>query len=51
MNEIKNEIRKEVNMAIKGLEEYAETLEDTYVCTKHLDKILELLDKLEKGEK
>lgn len=51
MNKIIEKIKKEINLAYEGLDEYAETLEDTYVCSRHLDKALKLLEKLERDEK
>lgn len=40
-----NTIQKELIRAYDGLVEYAETLEDTSVCSEHLDKIDEILNK------
>lgn len=44
-----NTIKKELMRAYDGLVEYAETLEDTYTCSKHLDNIDNILNKY-KGE-
>lgn len=38
-------LKKEVDKAFDGLEEYAETLEDTWVCRRHLEAIYEILEK------
>ena len=46
-------IKKELSRAYDGLVEYAETLEDTSVCSDHLDKIDGILSKYKdenKGE-
>lgn len=43
-------IKRELNHAYDGLVEYAETLEDTYTCSQHLDNINDILDKY-KSEK
>lgn len=43
-------IKIELNHAYDGLVEYAETLEDTSVCSQHLDNINDILDKY-KSEK
>lgn len=40
-------LKKEIDKAFDGLEEYAETLQDTWVCRKHLDAIYEILEKYE----
>jgi hypothetical protein len=40
-----NAIKKELECAYDGLVEYAETLEDTSVCSDHLDKIDNILNK------
>lgn len=40
-------IHKELNRAYDGLVEYAETLEDSSVCSEHLDKISNILNKYE----
>ena len=42
-----NKIKKELERAEGGLYEYAETLEDTWVCSKHLNAIYEILEKYE----
>lgn len=42
-----NKIKKELERAEGGLYEYAETLEDTWVCSRHLDAIYEILEKYE----
>lgn len=44
-----NTIKKELERAYNGLVEYAETLEDTSMCSEHLDNIDEILNKY-KGE-
>ena len=38
-------IKSELKRAYDGLIEYAETLEDSFVCSDHLDKIGNILDK------
>ena len=38
-------IKNELSSAYDGLVEYAETLEDTYTCSVHLDKIDDILNK------
>lgn len=38
-------IKEELNRAYDGLVEYAETLEDSFTCSEHLDKIGMILDK------
>lgn len=38
-------IKKELSRAYDGLVEYAETLEDTGVCSEHLDNIDNILNK------
>lgn len=43
-------IKKELSSAYDGLVEYAETLEDTYECSQHLDNIDNILNKY-KSEK
>lgn len=40
-----NALKKELKCAYSGLVEYAETLEDTGVCSEHLDKINNILNK------
>lgn len=40
-------IKEELNRAYDGLVEYAETLEDSSVCSEHLDKISNILNKYE----
>jgi hypothetical protein len=40
-------LKKEVDKASDGLEEYAETLSDTWVCRRHLEAIYEILEKYE----
>lgn len=40
-------LKKEVDKASDGLEEYAETLEDTWTCREHLEHIYEILEKYE----
>lgn len=42
-----NKIKKELERAEGGLYEYAETLEDTWVCSKHINAIYEILEKYE----
>ena len=44
-----NKIKKELERAEDGLDEYARTLRDTWVCSKHLDKIYEILEKYEEA--
>lgn len=44
-----NTIKKELGRAYSGLVEYAETLEDTGVCSEHLDKIDNILNKYQVG--
>ncbi len=41
--ELIDKIIKELDLAEEGLEEYAETLDDTWVCGEHLDNIRKLL--------
>lgn len=41
--ELIDKIIKELDLAEKGLEEYAETLDDTWTCGEHLDNIRKLL--------
>lgn len=38
-------LQKELDRAYSGLYRYAETLQDTWVCYCHLDKIYEILEK------
>lgn len=38
-------LKKEIDKAFDGLEEYAETLQDTWVCRRHLETIYEILEK------
>ena len=45
-----NAIKQELRRAYGGLIEYAETLEDTSTCSKHLDNINNILNKY-KSEK
>ena len=40
-----NTIKVELGRAYDGLVEYAETLEDSYTCSEHLDKIYDILNK------
>lgn len=40
-------IKKELERADRGLDEYAETLNDTWVCRTHLDAIYAILEKYE----
>ena len=42
-----NKIKKELERAYSGLDEYARRLSDTWVCSKHLDVIYEILEKYE----
>lgn len=42
-----NKIKKELERAEKGLDEYAETLNTTWVCRRHLNAIYEILEKYE----
>ena len=41
-----NNIKKEVDGAYEGIEEYTHTLEDTWVIYNHLEKIEEILKQL-----
>ena len=43
-----NKLRKEIDKAFDGLEEYAETLETTWTCREHLENIYEILTKYTK---
>ena len=45
-NDLLNQIKKEVLLGYKGMDEYAETLEDSYVCTYHFDNIEKLVDEI-----
>lgn len=45
-NKIKNALMKSYD----GLIEYSLELQDTYVCTEHLDVIYEILKKYEEGK-
>lgn len=47
--ELIDKIIKELDLAEKGLEEYAETLDDTWTCGEHLDNIRKLLCTEEKN--
>lgn len=42
-----NKIKKELDKSYDGLDEYARTLKDTWVCYRHLDAIYEILKKYE----
>ena len=42
-----NKIKRAVDKASDGLDEYAETLSDTWVCYRHLDEIYKILEKYE----
>ena len=42
-----NKIKREVDKAYYGLNMYAKTLSDTYVCSNHLDAIYKILEKYE----
>ena len=42
-----NKIKKELERAEDGLDEYAETLSDTWVCRGHLEEIYKILEKYE----
>lgn len=42
-----NKIKKALERAEDGLDEYARTLSDTWVCYKHLDEIYKILEKYE----
>lgn len=46
-----NKIKKELERAENGLDEYAETLQDTWTCRGHIEKIYEILEKYEEGTK
>ena len=46
-----NKIKKELDKAENGLDEYARTLQDTWVCSKHIEKIYEILEKYEEEKK
>mgnify|MGYP003303864809 CR=1 FL=1 len=41
------QIKRELEKAEDGLDEYARTLQDTWVCSRHLEKIYEILEKYE----
>ena len=41
-------LRKEIDKAFDGLDEYAETLQDTWVCREHLENIYTILEKYAK---
>lgn len=41
-----DEIILETELGFQGIDEYAETLEDTYVCTYHFDNIKELVEEI-----
>lgn len=41
-----NEIILETERGFQGMDEYAETLEDSYVCTYHFDKIREIVEEI-----
>jgi hypothetical protein len=43
-----SKLRKAIDKAFDGLEEYAETLEDTWVCREHLENIYTILTKYAK---
>lgn len=49
--ELIEKIKRELDLAEEGLEEYAETLDDTWVCGEHLDNIRKLLNEDESEEK
>lgn len=42
-------IKKELERAEDGLDEYARTLQDTWTCRGHLEKIYEILEKYEEA--
>jgi hypothetical protein len=42
-----NKIKKALDRSYNGLDEYARTLRDTWVCYRHLDAIYEILEKYE----
>lgn len=42
-----NKIKKELERSYDGLDEYARRLSDSWVCSKHLDAIYEILNKYE----
>ena len=46
-----NKIKKELERAENGLDEYARTLQDTWACRRHLEKIYEILEKYEEDRK
>ena len=41
-----NQIKREVILGHKGMNEYEETLEDSYVCTCHFDRIEKLVNEI-----
>lgn len=44
-----NKIKKELERAEDGLDEYARTLQDTWTCRSHLDEIYKILEKYEEA--
>lgn len=46
-NNLITDIEKELSLAYDGLEEYAETLEDTSICSDHIDNAIKMLEKIE----
>lgn len=49
VDRISKEIHEEAKRACDGLDEYCETLEDSYVCRKHILRILDIIENLTKG--
>ena len=45
-----NQIKREVMLGHKGMNEYEETLEDFYVCTCHFDQIEKFVNEILKME-
>ena len=48
-DKILKEIHEEAKRACEGLDEYCETLEDSYVCREHILRILDIIENLTKG--
>lgn len=48
-DKILKEIHEEAKRACDGLDEYCETLEDSYVCREHILRILDIIENLTKG--
>lgn len=47
-DKILKEIHEEAKRACDGLDEYCETLEDSYVCREHILRILDIIENLTK---